>query len=307
MNRPPARSVTRGLSAAVALSLVLAASAAHAAKPTTAECLAASESAIEFGKKHSLRDQRTQLLICSAASCPGDIRHECTHRVEEVSSAIPTITFEVKDDQGQDLSSVKLSMDGELLAERLDGTALSIDPGEHTFRFETPGRPPLEKHFVIREGQKDRRESIVFSSPQPAPSPPPPGRAPPLKAASEPSPGSDSTSQSGGLSTQKTLALVAAGVGVGGTLVGTIFGLKAKSKHDQAARLDCSGATCKDSDGVQASADAVKAGNVSTVAFIVGAAGLVGGAVLWVTAKSSDASRVQVGLGPGTLQVRTTW
>ena len=306
MNRNPSRSLARSLFAAVALSSLLAGSPAHAAKPTTAECLAASENAIRLGKKHSLRDQRAQLLLCSAASCPGDIRRECTRRVEEVSSSIPTITFEVKDDQGQDLSSVELSMDGELLAERLDGTALSIDPGEHTFSFQIPGRPPLEKRFVIREGQKDRRESIVFSSPKPTVSPPP-AHVPPLKAANEPSTASAATPESGGSSTQKTLALVAAGVGVGGTVVGTIFGLKAKSKHDRAADLDCSGATCKDSDGVQASADAVKAGNVSTVAFIVGAAGLVGGAVLWFTAKPAETSNVRVGLGLGTLQIRTTW
>ena len=187
MNRNPSRSLARSLFAAVALSSLLAGSPAHAAKPTTAECLAASENAIRLGKKHSLRDQRAQLLLCSAASCPGDIRRECTRRVEEVSSSIPTITFEVKDDQGQDLSSVELSMDGELLAERLDGTALSIDPGEHTFSFQIPGRPPLEKRFVIREGQKDRRESIVFSSPKPTVSPPPPAHVPPLKAANEPS------------------------------------------------------------------------------------------------------------------------
>ena len=46
-------------------------------------------------------------------------------------------------------------MDGQPIAERLEGTPLFIDPGAHTFSFETPGQPRAEKYFVIREGEKD--------------------------------------------------------------------------------------------------------------------------------------------------------
>ena len=121
---------------------------------------------------HKLRDARAQLLICSAASCPGDVRDECIRRVGEVNVAMPTIVFEPKDAASSDLSAVKVTMDGAPLAERLEGTALSIDPGEHTFTFDTPGQPPIQKQFVIREGEKDRRERITFGAAVAAVAPP---------------------------------------------------------------------------------------------------------------------------------------
>jgi hypothetical protein len=49
-------------------------------------------------------------------------------RVDEINAAIPTVIFEAKDGAGGDLSAVRVTMDGEVLAERLEGTALSINP-----------------------------------------------------------------------------------------------------------------------------------------------------------------------------------
>lgn len=150
------------LSVAFAAGAALWSTRALAADPTTADCLAASETSLKLGNQHKLRAERSQLLVCAAANCPGDIRNECVRRVDDVNHAIPTIIFEAKDGGGKDLSAVKVTMDGEVLVERLEGTALSIDPGEHTFVFETAGQPPLSKQFVIRESEKDRREAITL-------------------------------------------------------------------------------------------------------------------------------------------------
>ncbi|MEO7035633.1 MAG: hypothetical protein ABI548_17040 [Polyangiaceae bacterium] len=287
----------------------LTSSAARAADPTTGDCLAASEASLKLGNKHALRAERSQLLVCSSSNCPADIRRECTRRVDEVNGAIPTIIFEAKDADGQDLSAVKVTMDGEVLAERLEGSALSIDPGEHTFTFETPGQPVVEKKFVIREAQKERREQIAFGTPKAAS---PASAAASVPAAQvmtpgEPQPSPLASDAGHGLGTQKTVAIVAGGVGVVGVVVGAIFGLQSKSKHDKAASLQCSGATCPDASGVTASSDARSAGNISTVAFVVGAVGLAGGAALWFTAKPAESSGTQVGLGLGTIQVRGAW
>jgi hypothetical protein len=137
------------LSGALAASAVLWSPQLRAANPTTADCLTASEASLESGNEHHLRGERNQLLVCAAASCPADIRKECVRRVDEVNAAIPTITFEAKDGSGADVSAVKVTMDSEVLAERLEGTALSIDPGEHTFTFETAGQPAVTRKLVI--------------------------------------------------------------------------------------------------------------------------------------------------------------
>src|SRR3569832_1401140 len=143
------------------LTVLTASLRAWAADPTTADCLSATESALTLRNQHKLRDARAQLLTCAAATCPSDVRDECVRRVAEVNAAMPTIVFEVKDGAGNDVSGVRVDMDGGVLAEHLEGTALSIDPGELTFMFTHAGDPQVQKLFVIREGEKGGRERIA--------------------------------------------------------------------------------------------------------------------------------------------------
>jgi hypothetical protein len=286
---------------------------ARAADPTTADCLAANNSSVDLRNDQKLRAARAQLLVCSSGNCPADIRKECLRRVDEVNAQIPTIIFEAKDASGRDLSAIKVTMDGQPLADRLEGTALSIDPGEHTFVFETAGQPALTKQFVIEESQKDRREPIVFGQPEgtaalrgaaPAPSPvdvQSPG------AAIEASPTAASGERSPALGTQQILAIVAGGFGVVGVGLGSAFGLIAISKKNDAENV-CSN-LCATQSGVSKWSDAKTAAQIADVAFIIGGLGLAGGAVLWFTAKpQSDAGSIaQVGFGPGTVHVKGVW
>jgi hypothetical protein len=224
-------------------------------------------------------------------------------RVDQVNASLPTVVIEAKDGSGNDLAAVKVTMDGDVLAEKLDGSALSIDPGAHTFTFEVAGQPPITKQLVIREGQKDRREVLQFGAP-------PAEAAKPAASTSKAAPNPaietsvDQVSSSSG-NTQKTLALVAGGVGVVGVAVGSIFGLQSMSKHNDAEKK-CPG-ECPDQAGVDLWNEARTAGNISTIAFAVGGVGLATGAILWFTAKPSRSSSVQAQVGPGSLQIRGTW
>jgi hypothetical protein len=294
--------------------------AARAADPTVGECLAASESSLTLRRAHKLHDALDQLLICSAASCPRDVHAECIRRVSAVNAAIPTVVFEAKDGDGNDISAVKVSMDGVALTDRLDGAALPLDPGEHTFTFKARGQPAVVKTFVIREGEKDRRERVVFHSLVPVRPPPAavasagaatgattqPAAGPPAAGTVlQTTPPAEPARRDRG--TQGTLAIAAMGVGVIGLGVGIGYGLESLSKHHQAAQV-CPD-VCADQGGVDLWNSAVSAGNVATVGFIVGAAGLAGGAVLWFTAAPAahDAGGTQVGLGPGTVQLKGAW
>jgi hypothetical protein len=283
------------------LSVVANLGTARAADPTTADCLAASESSVALRNQHKLRDARAQLLTCSAATCPTDVRDECVRRVADVSAAMPTLVFEVKNTAGEDLVAVTVTMDGTLIASRLEGTALSIDPGAHSFTFETAGQPPVEKQFVIHEGEKDRRERVTLGAA------PPPSVGSPQAISAQPS-SSDTPSRK--IGSQRIAAIGAAGVGVVGLVLGTAFGLDAISKHNDAKKT-CP-AQCADQSGVNLWNQAVSAGNISTVGFIVGVVGLGAGAALWFTAKPSatdghDTASTQVGFGPGSVQLRGTW
>jgi hypothetical protein len=205
--------------------------------------------------------------------------------------AIPTIVFKATDSVGNDLIAVKVTMDGELLAERLEGTALSVDPGAHSFVFETAGSAPLQETFSIGAGQKDRLETIKFDASLPT-------------GAGEVS----DTEVRPGLGTQKILAIVAEGIGVVGLTVGSVFGAVALSKRDDAQNA-CPH-LCADANGVSKWSDAKSAGNVSTAAFVAGGLALAAGAVLWFTARNAPSTAsptAAVGIGPASLQVKGSW
>jgi hypothetical protein len=277
---------------------------AIAADPSIAECLNANDKSIALRNEHKLLAARKELLVCAASTCPAEVRKECMRRIDLVNTSLPTVVLEAKDGAGNDLSAVKVTLDGDVLVEKLDGTSISLDPGAHTFTFEVAGQPSITKQLVIREGQKDRREVLQFGAPPPATSAP--STTATTKAAANPAieTSVDQVSSSSG-GTQRVLAVVAAGVGVVGIGVGSVFGLQSMSKHSDAS-AKCPGA-CSDQAGVDLWNDARSAGNLSTIAFAVGGVGLATGAILWFTAKSPHATAMHAAVGPGSLQIRGSW
>ncbi|MGA7121998.1 MAG: hypothetical protein WBY94_17955 [Polyangiaceae bacterium] len=276
---------------------------AAAADPTTSECLKANNGAVEMRNDNKLQAARAQLLVCATKSCPADVRKECLRRIDEINAQIPTIIFEAKDRSGKDLSAVVVTIDGQLFTDKLDGTALPVDPGPYSFTFEAEGQPTLKEQFVIREAQKERRESITLGELAPAPPPP---REPREKRVDEPAPPPPPPHDTG-LGTQRVLAIVAGGLGLAGVGVGSVFGLQAMSKRSDAQRacLD----VCMDQSGADKWSDALKTARISDIAFVVGGAGLIGGVLLWVTApsQSGEVPGAQVGLGLHGVHVIGVW
>ncbi len=304
---------SRTLSAAilVAAGTLLAASRAHAADPTTSDCLNANEASIKLRSEHKLRAARAQLLICAAATCPGDVRDACSRQVIQINQAMPTVVFEVKAAAGQELTDVKVSMDGEPIATRLEGTAVSLDPGEHQFTFEANGQRPSTKTLVIHEGEKERHESIVLggaseatpAAPAPAPAPTSPAPAPTASAATSQSTTAEAAPNDGG-SSQRKWGLVVGGVGAAGLVAGSIFGLMASSswgtaqKGCQTPLTNCSPQANDDRNS------ALTFATVSTISFIAGGVLLGGGALLCFTAPQrtdSAAPAVSLAIGPGSI------
>jgi hypothetical protein len=259
-------------------------SVAQAADPTTTDCFAANESSIALRQAGKLREARAQLALCQTPSCPADVRAVCERRLDAVNAAIPTLIFDVKDDAGNDVADVQATMDGLPLSDRLDGTPISFDPGEHHFVFVAPGRPRVEKTFVLKQAEKNRRERIVLGSgplPQAVASPSTGPGAAPATTARQP----DSS-----LSSQKTWAIVTGAVGLAGLGVGTAFGLSARSQWQQ-AQSDCHGGCSPTSPAQSEKIDADNAATLSTIAFGIGAAAFVGATVLWLSAPQGPAAR----------------
>jgi hypothetical protein len=286
-----------------ALLAVSAASADEPAKqPTKQECVSANESAQDLQRAGKLREARARLLVCVAESCPGPVREDCAQRIEEVDRATPTLVFEVRDESDRDLSAVRVTMDGQLLTDRLDGTAIPVDLGEHRFEFEARGLARDTRTLVLREGDKKRRERIVLVA---APVAPP---AASTGATRPGAPESPPERPPGDGSAQRAIGVALGGAGVIGLVVGSVFGLVSKSTYDTALTTQCgpprfANATACTGAGVKDVSRANDQATGSTVGLVAGAALLGGGALLYFTAP-----RIAVAptVGAGTAGVTAT-
>jgi hypothetical protein len=246
----------------------------------------------------------------------------------EVNRKIPTIIFDARDAAGRDLSAVKVTMNGEVLTEHLDGTALVLDPGEYNFRFEVADHEPVEKQLVVRESEKDRHLEIRFEQlGAPAPAQPPASTLPERPAASIVSPGLEaapakgaperatptshsttpptaSSSKSG--ATQRTLGWVTLGIGGAGLITSGIAGvlvLARKGQLDDSG--ECSAHVCSSSQrDITSSYNTMR--TLSTAAFVVGVIGAGAGVTLLLTAPKKEQA-VTAKLGLGTLSIERSF
>jgi hypothetical protein len=300
---PPAKPLHRLsiVRAATAAALVLAQAPALATEPTTTgtDCVAASHASLDLSRRQDLRAARAQLLICSAESCPEDIRKDCVKRTADVSAQIPTLIVTAKDASGAPLTAVKVTMDGEVLAERLEGTGVAVDPGEHTFTFEAAGQQLVTKTWMIQQTQKERREDIAFEAPA--------GPAPAVAQASKPTDGGQ------GSDAHKTAAFIGVGFAVAGLIGGTTYGVLAISRKNDAHGVCPGSSVCATPEGVSKWSSAQSAANISTLLFVVGGLGALEAAIFWFTPSAGSAgsgaggTSTQVGIGPGGLQLKGAW
>jgi hypothetical protein len=110
------------------------------------------------------------LRACVVDACADFVRDDCAKWLDEVERATPTVVPRFVDEDGKDAIEVRVLVDDELLAERLDGRPLALDPGEHRFRFERAGARAVERRFTIASGEKNRT-LLVTMTPRPAPAP----------------------------------------------------------------------------------------------------------------------------------------
>ena len=269
---------------------VLAAKSASADPPketpkeTKARCIDADTRSQSLRRNNDFQGAREQLKVCMDPRCPRMVRDDCTQRLDDLERAQPSIVFEAKDPDGADLSAVKVTVDGHAWAEKLDGTALAADAGEHEFTFEVVGQPPVTRRFILREGEKDRRETVVIGIPKPQPALP--------SSVITPTPPPEREWGVG-----RPIGLALGGVGLGGIAAGVVFGVLAKAAIDsQKNECDPTVPTCAKPMRDAAVTDhdsAVRDGIVSDVGFIGGGVLLAGGAALFFL------SRPGAALSPG--------
>jgi len=176
------------------------------------------------------------------------------------------------------------------------GVKRPVNPGGHTIKVSAEGFVPTEKSISLSEGQTLTVNLELEQVPSDA------------SLAKKGTVGADVTTTTKTNDTRRYLAFGALGLGGAGIIVGGVTGYLAMKKHNDLSH-SCNGTQCDVS--LASKIDSFHTyGNISTVSFIVGGIGAVGGTILLLTQPnetSSAAARVSAYVGPGSAGVTGTF
>ena len=258
---------------------------AHAADDR-AQCVQAADLAQQNRDEGRYRAARDNMLTCSRDACPAAVRRDCVQWLTDLDASQPTIVLSAKMG-AEDLATVKVTVDGTVVAEKLDGKPIMIDPGEHKVVFDYGSRSE-NRTLVMQAGQKNRQVQVVFADPSAAP----------VAVNPNATAGGDSRPVSDGARKIPVASFVLAGVGVAGIAMFAGFGLAGKGDVDDMRKPVADGG-CAPSctqDRVDSAKAKLLIGDVSLGVGLVA----IGGAFVayFVTPTDSDAPKPTQALSP---------
>lgn len=215
-------------------------------------CATAAEAAQRTRLAGKLREARDHLITCSSETCPAIVRRDCARWLTEVETELPTIVVRAREG-GEDVADVRVFVDGERVAERVDGRPIPVDVGEHTLRFERPGLEAVSQRIITRSGEHARPVSVDFD--------------PPEKPAAAP-----------------VGPLVLGGVGVALAAAGGVFWALGRGEHADLESTCAPAGTCATSD-IDAARTKLVVGDVAVVA---GVLALTGAVAWWLVGRPSS-------------------
>src|SRR5262245_33114240 len=137
-NRTVPRQIASKIVAVLFRSVAMLATLVFVAAPVRADqsvdakqCVAGYDAGQRARKDGDLLRARKSLLICAQPSCPEIVHTDCTEWVRELDAEIPTITVSARWSDGEDIASVRVLIDGAVVARELDGKSIPINPGKH--------------------------------------------------------------------------------------------------------------------------------------------------------------------------------
>lgn len=180
-------------------------------------CFSAPVKGQKLQRAGKLIEARSRFTMCARNTCPRVVSQSCKHWLEQVRAAIPTVQFSARDQDGLDVSGVRISIDGNA-AISLGPGAVEVDPGQHEFVFHHDGNADVTRRVMINKGSKKVGISVIFPvAPAPTPPPPTPKPTPQRDTGKQSVPGTPSRPV-------PTLSWVLGGVGVAGLASFATFG-----------------------------------------------------------------------------------
>jgi serine/threonine-protein kinase len=220
-------------------------------------------------------------------------------RAQDLEPKLSRLSVELAPEVAK-LPGVVVKRNGQKIEPALYGTPLPVDPAEYTIEVSAPGYETWSTPIKVEGGGA----SASVRVPQLMPAKDAPATKPGATDAAKPAPDAApvGSSDSGGSSTQRTLGLVVAGVGVVGLGVGSFFGVRAISRNSDAENHCPKGTLCQDDAGVSLTNQALKDARTSNIFFVAGGVLAATGVVLFLTGGSSRQEHVALVpvLGPNT-------
>lgn len=208
-------------------------------------------------------------------------------RASVLEPRLPKLTVRV--DASQAPEGLEITRDGVIVQSSLYGLEVPVNPGEHTIEARAPGRLPFRTVIALEEAAARAVDVPVLEVDPNAPVAVAPEAADVTLSSTD-------RSMPPRSSWQPTAGIVVGAAGVVAVGVGTFFGLRAISKKNDAdARCEAAGtpgASCADERGVALNDEAQEAATLSNVLVIGGAALVVTGVVLYLTAPSPETPSV---------------
>jgi hypothetical protein len=201
---------------------------------------------------------------------------------EALARRVPTVTLAVSGPS--ESTPVRLTLDGAAVNSETARLPRKLNPGSHTLSISATGFEPATEQITIAEGEDRRIEVSLRSSSEGLAS-----HSPPLQ---------ERQAAAQGRSTP-VLAITVGAVGLASLLVGVSAGVAASSKHSTlSGECDAASATCPPS--ARGDLDTFHAlRTVSTVGYVVGALGVIGGGVLFFATPTSKESSAATALYVG--------
>ena len=233
------------------------------------------------GRTASAWAQFRETISAARKAGSADRERIARQRIEALEPKLSYLTINTW--KGQE---VEVTRDGTLLDPAVLSTPIPVDPGEHTISAAASGKRAWNTRVTVGENADRVTVSVpilaVDTTVAAATSATPelPDSTGNLHGDQTDKPRSESSDGS----TQRTIGILAAAVGVAGVATGAVFGIKAASTWSDAKKI-CE-SKC-DERAHNLSEEAAQSGTISTIAFIAGGVGVVAGAVLWFTAPSS--------------------
>jgi hypothetical protein len=284
-------------SAALAVSLTVAFDAPTALAMDPGQCVDANAKAQGLRRSGKFGLAREQLHLCVQAECPAIIRDDCAQRLEELERLQPTIVFDARDGSGTRLVDVKVLMDGQPFAQKLDGTALPVDAGPHMFTFDVAGQSIVGSSIVVNEGEKARHEPVRIgpaapSAPAPVVTPTPGGATTPIIVMAAP----QEPKNVGGA--QRAAGVTLGILGLLGIGAGAIF-TEIESSDIATSKSYCGPTQCPNRAGAVAENNNANTALLgSEISFVAGGVLVVGGVILFLTAPSAHPPAAAVPSAP---------